>query len=94
MNLDTETLRKIAHLSRLELAEEDEQKMKDSLNSIITWVEKLSELDTTGVAPLTHLTQEINALREDVVANMLSREQGLENAPLHDGAFFRVPKVI
>jgi aspartyl-tRNA(Asn)/glutamyl-tRNA(Gln) amidotransferase subunit C len=94
MQLDANTLRKIAHLSRLELDEKDEPKMIDSLSEIITWVEKLGELDTTGVAPLTHLTLEINALRPDEVAHVLPREAGLQGAPRHDGAFFRVPKVI
>jgi aspartyl-tRNA(Asn)/glutamyl-tRNA(Gln) amidotransferase subunit C len=94
MNLDTNTLRKIAHLSRLDFNEADEQKMIESLSSIISWVEKLGELDTTGVEPLTHLTLEINTVREDLVANVLPRAQGLQHAPRHDGTFFRVPKVI
>jgi len=61
---------------------------------MIQFVEKLNELDTTGVAPLLHMSDNINALREDVVKDSISREEGLQNAPLKDEQFFKVPKVI
>ncbi len=92
MNL--EHLRKIAHLSRLELSEEEEQKLLPSLNNILLWMDKLNEIDTTGVEPLIMMTEEINIKREDEVKQDFTREQVLKNAPQTDGEFFIVPKVI
>lgn len=94
MQINKETLQKIAHLSRLEITEQDEQKMIDSLNEIIAWVQKLEEVDTTEIEPLTHLTEEINAFRDDIVLPPLSHEKGLLNAPKKDADYFRVPKVV
>jgi aspartyl-tRNA(Asn)/glutamyl-tRNA(Gln) amidotransferase subunit C len=94
MNADRETLRKIAHLARLDLEEGAEQEMLYSLNKILTWVEKLNEVDTSGVEPLTHLTDEVNVLREDKVQEPLPHERGLFNAPRKDDDYFRVPKVL
>ncbi len=94
MNTDREALQKIANLARLELRETDEAKILSDLNRILNWVDKLGEIDTSGVEPLTHMTLETNVLREDVVSETLSRGQALENAPKHDGVHFRVPKVI
>jgi aspartyl-tRNA(Asn)/glutamyl-tRNA(Gln) amidotransferase subunit C len=94
MNADRETLRQIAHLARLELKEGAEKEMLDSLNKILTWVEKLNEVDTAGVEPLTHLTDEVNVLREDQVQEPLPQERGLFNAPRKDDDYFRVPKVL
>jgi aspartyl-tRNA(Asn)/glutamyl-tRNA(Gln) amidotransferase subunit C len=64
------------------------------LAKMIAFVEKLNELDTTGVEPLLHMTDEINVLRKDEVKGSVSREEALKNAPLHDGEFFKVPKAI
>lgn len=94
MNADKETLRKIAHLARLDFEEKGEQDMLDSLNKILTWVEKLNEIDTSQVEPLTHLTDEVNVLREDEVKEHLPHDRGLLNAPKKDKDYFRVPKVL
>ena len=93
MKIDKKTLEKISHLARLELDESKEKEMLESLSEILTWVEKLNELDTEQVEPLTNMTMEINALREDQVGEHLDREKGLLNAPERDKKFFRVPKV-
>jgi aspartyl-tRNA(Asn)/glutamyl-tRNA(Gln) amidotransferase subunit C len=93
MQIDKKTLEKISHLARLELDESKEKEMLESLSEILTWVEKLNELDTEQVEPLTNMTMEINALREDKVGEHLDREKGLLNAPERDKKFFRVPKV-
>ena len=61
---------------------------------MIAFVEKLNELDTTGVEPLLHMSDEANVLREDEVKGSISREEALKNAPEHDEQFFKVPKVI
>jgi aspartyl-tRNA(Asn)/glutamyl-tRNA(Gln) amidotransferase subunit C len=94
MQIDKDTLRKIAHLSRLYFNEQDEQKMINSLNGIIDWVNQLNEIDTTGVAPLTHMSEEVNVVRQDAVLEPLSHERGLRNAPKKDSDYFRVPKVL
>ena len=94
MNIDRSLLDKIAHLARLEFDEKDADKMMEDMNSIVNWVDKLSELDTTGVEPLTSMSHEINALRDDNVGEHLPHDLALKNAPSRDEHYFRVPKVI
>ena len=94
MKIDPEALQKTAHLARLEVKPEEEAALLASMESVLTWMEQLDELDTEGVEPLTHMTDEVNNWREDVAKNALSREDGLSNAPSHDEAYIRVPKVI
>ena len=93
MKVDKETLKKIAHLSRLELDEKKEKEMLESLSEILTWVEKLNEMDTDEIDPLTNMSMEVNALREDIIGAHIDREKGLLNAPSRDASFFKVPKV-
>ena len=94
MKVDQETLHKIAHLARLEVKPDEEAELLNSLNGVLTWMEQLNEVDTTGVEPLTHISAETNVLRDDVAGNQLSREQALANAPQHSKQFFEVPKVL
>lgn len=94
MKIDKETLQKIAHLSRLEIDPEKEAGYLKTLEEVLTWVEKLNELDTEGVEPLTNMSFEMNALREDQVSNVLEHERALKNAPKRDSDYFRVPKVL
>lgn len=94
MKLDAETLAKIAHLSRLEIDHKETDKMLRDMSNMLTFVEKLNEVNTDGVEPLTTMSHEINAMREDVVKQDLSHQQVLQNAPKKDAEFFRVPKVL
>lgn len=94
MKIDKATLQKIAHLARLEFEEEGAEKMMADMTNILNWVEKLNELDTEDVAPLTHMSVEMNVLREDEPQAALSHEKGLKNAPAKDADYFRVPKVL
>lgn len=94
MNINEETLKKIAHLSRLELDEKNTDKMLQDMNNMLAFVEKLNEVNTDGVEPLTTMTQEINALRDDVAKQDLTHQQVLQNAPKKDVDYFRVPKVL
>jgi aspartyl-tRNA(Asn)/glutamyl-tRNA(Gln) amidotransferase subunit C len=94
MLVDHDTLQKIAHLARLEVHPDEEAELLNSLNGVLTWMEQLNEVDTTGVEPLMHISPDLNVLREDVVAHQLPREQALVNAPQHEGPFFQVPKVL
>lgn len=93
MKADKETVKKIAHLARLEF-EGNEDEMVNGMNEMLDFVEKLKELDTTGVAPLTHISTELNVMREDVVKNTISHEEALLNAPKKDSDYIRVPKVM
>ncbi|HRK52587.1 MAG TPA: Asp-tRNA(Asn)/Glu-tRNA(Gln) amidotransferase subunit GatC [Cyclobacteriaceae bacterium] len=94
MKIDKETLSKMAHLARLEIDEKDAPKMLEDMSKMVSFVEKLNEVDTEGIEPLTTMSHEVNALREDVVKNQLSKEEVLKNAPKKDSDFFRVPKVL
>lgn len=94
MKVDQEALQKIAHLARLEVRPEEETELLSSLNGVLNWMEQLNEVDTTGVEPLTHISDETNVLRDDVVGNHLPRKQAFVNAPQHDDQFFEVPKVL
>ena len=94
MQVDKETLRKIAHLARLEFEEKDEKEMIDSLTEILSWVEQLEEVDTEGVEPLTTMSKEVNVLREDSASNELDQQSALQSAPKSDSTYFRVPKVL
>lgn len=93
MKIDKTTLAKIAHLARLDLDENREEEMLQSLSEILTWVEKLNELNTEGIEPLTNMSMEVNRLRSDTVGEHLDRGKALSNAPKKDQKFFKVPKV-
>jgi aspartyl-tRNA(Asn)/glutamyl-tRNA(Gln) amidotransferase subunit C len=84
----------LAHLARLQFNVTEKAEIKNDLQRMIAFVEKLDELNLEGIEPLLHMTEESNVLREDVVSGSISREEALRNAPGHDGQFFKVPKVI
>ncbi|MFI5185562.1 MAG: Asp-tRNA(Asn)/Glu-tRNA(Gln) amidotransferase subunit GatC [Chitinophagales bacterium] len=94
MEVNDELIDKLAHLARLKFEESEKEEIKKDLQKMIEFVEKLNELDTAGVEPLLHMTDEINVLREDEVQGSVSREEAMKNAPQHDEQFFKVPKVI
>lgn len=94
MVVDKSILNKIAHLARLEVRSEEEEKMLNELSGIISWVEKLKEVDTEGVEPLTSMSLEMNRLREDEVLPHLDRDKALNQAPKKSSEYFRVPKVL
>ena len=94
MEVTSEMIDRIARLARLEFPEEEKQALRTDLERMIEFVEKLKEVDTTGVEPLLHITEAVNVLREDEVKQTISKEEALLNAPVTDGNFFKVPKVI
>ena len=94
MNIDRETVDKIAHLARLDLAENDKQEMIGDMNRILDFMAKLNEVDTSGVEPLVYMSNEVNVFREDVVKHDITTKQALENAPKHNDQYFMVAKVI
>ena len=84
----------LAKLSRLQFNEQEKEIIKTDLQRMIEFVDKLKELDTSGVEPLMHMSDSANVLREDKVQGSISREEALKNAPDSDGVFIKVPKVI
>ena len=94
MKIDKSTVEKLAHLSRLNLDDAAKVKMTSELNVILEWIDKLNEVDTEGVEPLTNMSMESNVYREDEVKNEMTHEEALENAPRKDSNYFRVPKVL
>ncbi len=87
----------IGHLSglaRLSLSDEETKLFKNQLSSILTYMEKLNELDTRGVEPTSHVILIRNVDREDLHRPSLAREEALMNAPDHTDRFYRVPKII
>ena len=94
MTIDKETVDKIAHLARLELAEDEKVKLMGDMGKILDFMAKLNEIDTTGIEPLVYMTDEINVLREDVVKQEITHDEALQNAPKHDQNYFLVAKVI
>ena len=94
MEVNDALVDKLAKLSKLQFDDEQKAEIKNDLEKMIAFVEKLNELDTTGVEPLLHMTDEVNMLREDEIKGSVSREEAFKNAPLHDEEFFKVPKVI
>jgi aspartyl-tRNA(Asn)/glutamyl-tRNA(Gln) amidotransferase subunit C len=96
MAISKDTVRKLAHLSRLELSAKDEEKMSVDLGDILDWVEKLEEIDTDNIAPLGNVNEEPIELRDDVVDNYYTNagKDALKNAPDKDDGHFIVPKVL
>ena len=94
MEVNNALVEKLANLSRLKFDDTQKESIKADLQNMIQFVEKLNELDTTGVEPLLHMSDNVNILREDEVKGSIDREEGLKNAPVQDGVFFKVPKVI
>jgi aspartyl-tRNA(Asn)/glutamyl-tRNA(Gln) amidotransferase subunit C len=87
-------VRHVAKLSRLALDEEHLHRFTEQLEGILEYVEKIAQVDLSGVEPMAHALAISNVLREDVAKAGMSLEQVLSNAPETDGPFFKVPKVI
>ena len=94
MEVNDELVDKLANLARLTFEPAEKIEIKRDLQKMISFIEKLNELDTTGVKPLLFMTNEVNVLREDEVKGSITREEGLLNAPVKDEQFFKVPKMI
>jgi aspartyl-tRNA(Asn)/glutamyl-tRNA(Gln) amidotransferase subunit C len=94
MSLDIETVRRIAFLARIKVAEEALEPLAGELNGIIGWVEQLLKVDTDGVEPMTSVAEMTLSKRQDNVTDGDCREDVLSNAPDREDAFYAVPKVI
>lgn len=93
-SLDRKTVDHVARLARLDLSEEEREKMRLELNNILEHAEKIQALDLDGVAPMAHSVPLVNRMRPDEVAPSLPHEKALQNAPEAEDGRFRVPRII
>ena len=84
----------VAHLARLELSPEEEQKIGAQLGDVLGYIEKLKEVDVSGVEPTAHAFPLVNVTRPDAVRPSISQEDALRNAPAQANGLFIVPKIV
>ncbi len=94
MSLDADQVRKIAHLARLAIQDEDIPEYARNLSNILDLVEKMNQIETSGVEPMAHPQDAVQRLREDQVAESDQRDHFQANAPLAEDGLFLVPRVI
>ncbi len=94
MSVDAATVRRIAHLSRIAVAEGEIEHLRGELNAILAFVEQLSEVDVAGVEPMTSVTPTVMKKRQDQVTDGGIVDDILRNAPVAEGPYFAVPKVV
>ncbi|HAT56981.1 MAG TPA: Asp-tRNA(Asn)/Glu-tRNA(Gln) amidotransferase subunit GatB [Veillonellaceae bacterium] len=94
MKITSEEAKKIALLSRLSFGDEELDKMKSSMNEILTYMEELNQYDTDGTEPTVHAVELYNVMREDIPRSGISHEKALMNAPEQEDGCFKVPKII
>ncbi|PTM17287.1 MAG: Asp-tRNA(Asn)/Glu-tRNA(Gln) amidotransferase GatCAB subunit C [Bacteroidetes bacterium] len=92
MEISKEQIKHLAHLSRLELSEAEIDAMQGDMSKILDFVAQVEKLDLEGVEPLTQMSKSVNVMRKDEVANMISKEDALKNAPDANSDYFRVSK--
>lgn len=94
MKINTDDVRYVANLARLNVTDNEAEKLTSEMESIINFANMLSELDTESVAPTNHAMKVENVFREDIVGESYNREDILKNAPSQDSGCYSVPKVV
>ena len=94
ITVDDKLIDDLSRLAKLQFDKQSSEKMKEDLDTILGFVEKLSEVNTDDVDPLIFMSEEVNVLREDTIANEVSQESALKNAPQKDSDYFKVPTVL
>ena len=94
MEITNDIIDHIAHLARLEFEGDKKAAIREDLQRIVTFMDKLTEVDTENVEPLIFMTQEVDNLRDDIPKDTLSQEEVLKNVPKKDSDYFRIPKVL
>ena len=92
--ISSNDVRKVAHLARLDLSEDQIEIYTEQLEEILSYVDQLQNVDTKNIPPTTRAVEVVNAMREDKVEVNCSREDILNQAPQREGDFFRVPKIL
>jgi aspartyl-tRNA(Asn)/glutamyl-tRNA(Gln) amidotransferase subunit C len=94
MSVDAETVRRVAHLARIAVADEEVEHLQGELNAILAFVEQLAEVDVAGVEPMTSVTPMAMKVRKDKVTDGGIADAIMVNAPAREDHFFLVPKVV
>jgi len=94
ITVDDKLIDDLSRLAKLQFDKNSSEKMKEDLDTILGFVEKLSEVNTDDVDPLVFMSEEVNILREDAIANEISQKNALKNAPQKDSDYFKVPTVL
>jgi aspartyl-tRNA(Asn)/glutamyl-tRNA(Gln) amidotransferase subunit C len=94
MKIEKDRIKYTSNLARISLTASEEELFAGQLNDILTYMEKINEIDTSGIEPTSHVIAMDNVFRCDVQKKPLSQTQALVNAPDKKGSFFRVPRVI
>ncbi|HOE65293.1 MAG TPA: Asp-tRNA(Asn)/Glu-tRNA(Gln) amidotransferase subunit GatC [Candidatus Hydrogenedentes bacterium] len=84
----------VARLAQLTLSEEAKDRLVGEMSEILSYMDQLNALDTTGIEPTMHVLEMVNVYRDDVVEPSLTREEALANAPKTDGEYFIVPRIL
>jgi len=92
--ISPEDVRHVARLARLALTDEELERMREQLDAILAYIDKLRELDVEGVEPTSHAVPLVNVMRDDEITPSLSQDAALANAPDRAGELFRVPRII
>ncbi|MFA6260330.1 MAG: Asp-tRNA(Asn)/Glu-tRNA(Gln) amidotransferase subunit GatC [Bacteroidia bacterium] len=94
MDITNELIDKLADLAKLEFEGAEKENIKSDMAKVVNFVDKLNELDTTGIEPLIFMAEGENILRDDEVISSITHEEALLNAPKKDSDYFRVPKFL
>ena len=94
MKITTQEVGYVAHLARLDLSEDEKDKLTSQLNNILMYMDILNRVDTEGIQPMTHAISLDNVLRDDAEKKSIGVEMALANAPKGEMGFFGVPKII
>jgi aspartyl-tRNA(Asn)/glutamyl-tRNA(Gln) amidotransferase subunit C len=94
MSVDSDTVRRVAHLARIAVAEGEVEKLRGELNTILAFVEQLAEVEIEGIEPMTSVTAMTMQMRKDQITDGGIPDAIIANAPAHEHHFFLVPKVV
>jgi aspartyl-tRNA(Asn)/glutamyl-tRNA(Gln) amidotransferase subunit C len=94
MSVDAATVKRVAHLARIALPEDDVAKMQAEINAMLGFVEQLNEVDVTGVEPMTSVMPMVMKKRQDVINDGANADAVVANAPQSEDNYFMVPKVV
>ena len=94
MKVSGELIDKLANLAKIEFGDKAKSDIKNDMNKMLEFVDKLNEINTEGIDPLIFMSEEINVLREDISKETITQKEALKNAPQHDSNYIMVPKVV